>query len=84
MSHCFAVFAISFFVFSSAAISCSAGGNPYLFGPRAADGSIIILQSLVSTYVAIERTPSESDAIGTTFIIYRACKHLNKIKTYPC
>jgi hypothetical protein len=45
------------------------GGNPYLEGAKSRPGSIIILKS-VSTKVAMDRTPRESNAKGVTFIYH--------------
>src|SRR5690348_15476600 len=52
----------------SASHSGSAGGSPQRAGASVAPGSMRIERSAPSTYVAIDRTPSDSAARGMTFI----------------
>ena len=81
MSQPSAIFSISLRVLSSASISFGWGGSPYRDGPRAADASIKIFASPVSTKVAIDRTPRESDATSFTFIFPDIIHHNNNRST---
>src|SRR5712692_2331941 len=53
----------------SASHSSSLGGNPNRDGANVAPGSIKIPRPATSTYVAIDRTPSESAPSGMTFMV---------------